>query len=57
LVIATAKRARQIIERAEKEGGPIPDNAVRYAVLDIATGKTSWHEEHQEESECKKAGE
>ncbi len=35
LVIAVAKRARQISERAEAEGGKLPDKPVDLAVQDF----------------------
>lgn len=39
LVIATAKRARQIATEAEKNGEILPDKAVKMAINDICSGK------------------
>jgi DNA-directed RNA polymerase subunit omega len=39
LVIATAKRARQIAMDAEKNGDILPDKAVKMAINDICSGR------------------
>jgi DNA-directed RNA polymerase subunit omega len=41
LVIATAKRARQIASEAEKIGEILPDKAVKMAINDICSGRVT----------------
>ena len=39
IVMATAKRARQLLEASEQSGTPLSDKPVKLAINDIASGK------------------